>query len=87
MKRILDHVIPPKLGFGLVVKKGQSLRVIDLEGKQVVDMALFNADNTCNAAGMSCLQGFQATDDQMSLCNRVVAQADHARCLNELALA
>src|SRR5260370_41147497 len=45
MKRILDHVIPPKLGFGLVVKNGQSLRIIDLEGKQVVDMAVFNADN------------------------------------------
>src|SRR5260370_15246303 len=44
-KRILDHVIPPKLGFGLVVKKGQNLRIIDIEGKQVVDMALFNADN------------------------------------------
>ena len=45
MPRILDHVIPPKLGFGLVVKKGQTLRITDLEGKQVVDMALFNADN------------------------------------------
>src|SRR2546430_17391708 len=45
MRRILDHVIPPKLGFGLVVRKGQRLRIIDLEGKQVVDMALFNAAN------------------------------------------
>jgi uncharacterized protein YcgI (DUF1989 family) len=45
MPRILEHVIPPKLGFGLVVKKGQTLRITDLEGKQVVDMALFNADN------------------------------------------
>ncbi len=45
MKRILEHVIPPKLGYGLVVKRGQHLRVIDLEGKQVVDMALFNEAN------------------------------------------
>ena len=45
MKRIVDHVIPPKLGFGLVVKKGQTLRITDLEGKQVVDMAVFNLDN------------------------------------------
>jgi len=45
MPRIVDHVIPPKLGFGLVVRKGQTLRITDLEGKQVVDMALFNADN------------------------------------------
>ena len=42
MKQILEHVIPPKLGYGLVVKQGQHLRIIDLEGKQVVDMALFN---------------------------------------------
>jgi uncharacterized protein len=45
MKRILEHVIPPKLGYALVVTRGQHLRIIDLEGKQVVDMALFNAAN------------------------------------------
>jgi uncharacterized protein YcgI (DUF1989 family) len=45
MKRIFDDFIPPKRGFGLVVKTGQSPRIIDLEGKQVVDMALFNTDN------------------------------------------
>ena len=37
--------MPPKTGLAVVVKKGQHLRVIDLEGKQVVDMALFNKDN------------------------------------------
>ncbi len=46
MNRILEHVLPPKLGFALIVKKGQTLRVTDLEGKQVVDMALLNAANT-----------------------------------------
>ena len=45
MKRIVEHVIPPKRGHGLVVTRGQHLRIIDLEGKQVVDMALFNAEN------------------------------------------
>ena len=30
MPRVLEHVIPPKLGFGLVVKKGQTLRITDL---------------------------------------------------------
>ena len=45
MKRILEHIIPPKLGYGLVVRQGQTLRIMDMEGKQVVDMALFNADN------------------------------------------
>jgi uncharacterized protein len=38
-------VIPPKLGYGLAIKRGQHLRVTDLEGKQVVDMALFNEAN------------------------------------------
>jgi uncharacterized protein YcgI (DUF1989 family) len=50
MKRILEHVIPPKLGYGLLLEEGQHLRVVDLEGKQVVDMALFNEANP----GRSC---------------------------------
>ncbi|HEX3176690.1 MAG TPA: DUF1989 domain-containing protein, partial [Methylomirabilota bacterium] len=42
---LVSHVIPPKQGWALVVSAGQHLRVIDLEGKQVVDMALFNLAN------------------------------------------
>ena len=34
MKRIVEHVIPPKLGYALIVKQGQTLRITDLEGKQ-----------------------------------------------------
>src|SRR5947209_68729 len=45
MKLILEHIIAPTLGFAFVLERGQTLRVIDLEGKQVVDMALFNAAN------------------------------------------
>jgi len=45
MHLILARVIPPKLGFGLIVASGQHLRIVDLEGKQVVDMALFSAAN------------------------------------------
>jgi D-glycero-D-manno-heptose 1,7-bisphosphate phosphatase len=45
MQLIFEHIIPPTLGFALIVEKGQTLRVIDIEGKQVVDMALFNAVN------------------------------------------
>jgi uncharacterized protein YcgI (DUF1989 family) len=45
MKAIREHIIAPKLGFALIVETGQLLRVTDLEGKQVVDMALFNAAN------------------------------------------
>ncbi|WP_324274887.1 DUF1989 domain-containing protein [Blastococcus brunescens] len=40
-----SHVMPPKSGHSVIVKRGQHLRVTDLEGKQVVDMALFNAEN------------------------------------------
>src|SRR5207237_2617473 len=45
MKPTLEHVIPPKRGYGFTVNKGERWRITDLEGKQVVDMALFNATN------------------------------------------
>ncbi len=45
MKRVYEQVVPPKAGLAVTVNKGQHLRVIDLEGKQVVDMAVFNANN------------------------------------------
>src|SRR5260370_39629661 len=45
MKRILDHVIPPKLGVGLVVKKGQNLRIIATEGKQGDARGLLNNEH------------------------------------------
>jgi uncharacterized protein YcgI (DUF1989 family) len=45
MKLLHEHVMEPKTGHAVVVKKGQHWRVTDLEGKQVVDMALFNDEN------------------------------------------
>lgn len=45
MKSIHEHVMPPKSGHAVVVEKGRILRITDLEGKQVVDMAVFNNDN------------------------------------------
>ncbi len=45
MNQIHEHVMPPKSGHAIEVKKGQHLRITDLEGKQVVDVAVFNADN------------------------------------------
>ena len=45
MKKIFEKIISPKTGLAVVVKKGQHLRVIDIEGKQVVDMAAFKEDN------------------------------------------
>lgn len=45
MKKIFEKVMPPKTGLSVEVKQGQHFRVIDLEGKQVVDMAVWNLDN------------------------------------------
>ena len=45
MKRVFEQVLPPKTGLAVEVARGQHLRVIDLEGKQVVDMAVFNKQN------------------------------------------
>lgn len=36
---------------------------------------IFNADNTCNEEGITCLQGYPATADQVALCSRVASQA------------
>jgi uncharacterized protein len=38
-------MMPPKTGYALTLDAAQHLRVTDLEGKQVVDMAVFNASN------------------------------------------
>jgi len=45
MRLTYEHLLPPKSGVALTVAKGQRLRIVDLEGKQVVGMAVFNADN------------------------------------------
>jgi uncharacterized protein YcgI (DUF1989 family) len=45
MQEILEQEIPGKSGLAVEVEEGQYLRVIDVEGKQVCDMALFNLDN------------------------------------------
>lgn len=45
MKKIFEKIMPPKTGLALELKLGEQLRVIDIEGKQVVDMAVFNLDN------------------------------------------
>ena len=45
MRLVYERIMPPKTGLAVEVKQGQHLRVIDLEGKQVVDMAVFNAQN------------------------------------------
>jgi uncharacterized protein YcgI (DUF1989 family) len=39
------QIVPPKTGHVVDVQQGQHLRITDLEGKQVVDMAVFNRHN------------------------------------------
>jgi len=45
MRVVLDKVMPPKTGLAVEVRRRQHLRVIEIEGKQVVDMAVFNLHN------------------------------------------
>jgi uncharacterized protein YcgI (DUF1989 family) len=45
MRAVFEKVMPPKSGLAVEVRKGQHFRVTDLEGKQVVDMAVFNLAN------------------------------------------
>jgi uncharacterized protein len=45
LNEIFAATMPPKTGLALTVANGQYLRVTDIEGKQVVDMAIFNLDD------------------------------------------
>ncbi len=45
LKQVSSYTIPPKAGYAIEVAQGQVLRVTDLEGKQVVDMAVFSSEN------------------------------------------
>jgi uncharacterized protein YcgI (DUF1989 family) len=42
---IHEQIVPPKTGFAIEVPKGNYFRVTDVEGKQCVDMAVFNLHN------------------------------------------
>ena len=43
MKTISDEIIPARAGWSRELKRGQVLRLIDLEGKQAVDFLCYNA--------------------------------------------
>jgi len=45
-KVVLDFVIPPKAAKAFFIKKGERLRIIDVEGKQVGDFIAYNSDQT-----------------------------------------
>lgn len=44
-KVVREWVLPPGKGLGLTIKRGQVIRVIDLEGQQTVDFVCFNSHN------------------------------------------
>jgi urea carboxylase-associated protein 1 len=43
---VLDEVIPARMPWSGIIKKGQHLRIIDLEGRQAVDFLCYNASDT-----------------------------------------
>lgn len=45
-----------------------------IDPKTGVQTVMFNANNTCNEGGVTCLQGYPATPDQVALCSSVVTQ-------------
>lgn len=45
MKMVYEQVMPPASGLAVDVKKGQHLRIINVEGGQVVDTVMFNLHN------------------------------------------
>ena len=40
-----EHVIPARASWSRVVKKGQTIRIVDLEGNQAVDCIVYNAQD------------------------------------------
>jgi uncharacterized protein YcgI (DUF1989 family) len=42
---VFDKIMPGKTGLAVEMTRGQILRITDLEGKQVVDMGVFDRAN------------------------------------------
>ncbi|RYY14077.1 MAG: DUF1989 domain-containing protein, partial [Chitinophagaceae bacterium] len=36
------NIIQPRTGTGFILRKGQSLKIVDIEGEQVADLMCFN---------------------------------------------
>jgi uncharacterized protein len=45
MKTLLDHYLPPRTGWAGIVERGQRLRIVEVDGGQIGDFVVFNADN------------------------------------------
>jgi uncharacterized protein len=73
-RTVLDKIIPAKMPWTGVIRKGEHLRIIDQEGRQAVDFLCYNADdheerynapNTIKAAGtISLTAGHVLYSDQ-----------------------
>lgn len=50
---VYRHVIPAGEPWLFEVKKGQTLRLLDLEGNQAIDTLFYNSDNPRNATILS----------------------------------
>lgn len=49
---VMEHVIPAREYYALQIKKGQTLRVIDVEGQQVMDYMVFNPNDPAEKLSM-----------------------------------
>lgn len=52
-----------------------------------VAQPVFAADGTCNKAGLSCIQGYPATQAQLDLCNNILSSASTPTIGQSLAVA
>ena len=46
MQLILDQQLAPRTGWAGVVRRGQRLRIVEVDGGQIGDFVVFNATNT-----------------------------------------
>ena len=44
-RTVMDQILPPKYYLGVELRAGQTLRIVDVEGKQVPDLVCFNLTN------------------------------------------
>lgn len=42
---LFDAIVPPRHPWGRIIRKGEFLRLVDLEGQQAVDFLCYDADN------------------------------------------
>jgi hypothetical protein len=59
-KLVDKFVVPPFSGRGFTVKQGQSFRFIDVEGPQIADVILYNANNPREAFHLARTSSFEA---------------------------